>query len=377
MQCTFKNSDESTCTREAISDRGLCILHEDWEHKDEEKTKEAFNREMEEGIRDFQGCILPRLDLAGKTIKGSLNFSEARIRGDASFRGAILEGDAVFSGATIEGQAWFERVEIRGQAWFEKVEIGGNACFEWARIRGRTWFTGAKIGGDALFKGVKIGGYALFSGAKIRGDASFWGATFAGDAWFVNVEVEGNAVFMGVEIEGRASFMGAKIKGNASFIGMNVISLTFEDAIFYDIATQENACREAKVTQERTGDRILADYHFYREMEAKRKQKPRLIRLLESPVQYVFGYGVRPWWVIRSWLLVVLGFALIYWLGQGVQETTSFWDNLYFSVVTAATPGYGGYDPNPGFTILATFQAIFGTFMWAAIIATFARKFMR
>ncbi|MFC1980697.1 ion channel [Chloroflexota bacterium] len=52
--------------------------------------------------------------------------------------------------------------------------------------------------------------------------------------------------------------------------------------------------------------------------------------------------------------------------------------NLYFSVVTSATPGYGGYKPEPGgFQILATIQAIFGTFMWAAFIVTFARKFMR
>jgi hypothetical protein len=112
-------------------------------------------------------------------------------------------------------------------------------------------------------------------------------------------------------------------------------------------------------------------------MEAKRKRKQRFRRWLESPIQYLFGYGVRPFWVIRSWLLVVLAFALVYWLGHGVSEASSFWQNLYFSVVTAATPGYGGFNPNPGFIVLATFQAIFGTFMWAAIIATFARKFMR
>jgi hypothetical protein len=44
----------------------------------------------------------------------------------------------------------------------------------------------------------------------------------------------------------------------------------------------------------------------------------------------------------------------------------------------AATPGYGGYKPVPGFyQNLASFEAIFGTFMWAAFIATFARKYMR
>ncbi|MFB0563402.1 MAG: hypothetical protein ACETWM_19555 [Candidatus Lokiarchaeia archaeon] len=44
--------------------------------------------------------------------------------------------------------------------------------------------------------------------------------------------------------------------------------------------------------------------------------------------------------------------------------------------MSAATPGYGGYSPRPGFEILAAFEAVFGTFIWAAFIATFARKYM-
>ena len=50
----------------------------------------------------------------------------------------------------------------------------------------------------------------------------------------------------------------------------------------------------------------------------------------------------------------------------------------YFSIVTAATPGYAGYTPASGlYTLIAGAQAIFGTFMWAAFIATFTRKWQR
>jgi len=63
--------------------------------------------------------------------------------------------------------------------------------------------------------------------------------------------------------------------------------------------------------------------------------------------------------------------CVILWFAKQIQY-------IYFSVVTAATPGYGGYHPNPGFYQgLASFEAIFGTFMWAGFIATFARKYMR
>jgi hypothetical protein len=64
--------------------------------------------------------------------------------------------------------------------------------------------------------------------------------------------------------------------------------------------------------------------------------------------------------------------------GELEVAADSFLEYFYFSVVTAATPGYGGYKPAPGFYQgLASIEAIFGTFMWAAFIATFARKYMR
>jgi hypothetical protein len=215
-----------------------------------------------------------------------------------------------------------------------------------------------------------------------------------------------------------------------------------KNTTFYNMFGQEEACRTARRTQEGLGDRVLTDYHFYREMEAKRKQKYKTFSLkpilklirksglekplheymgflekkpilelirklglekllyeyteflekerriywgfLELPVQYIFGYGVYPWRMIATWLVTVFCLAFVYWLGKGVligngvEAADSLVECIYFSVVTAATPGYGGYRPNPGFYQgLASFEAIFGTFMWAAFIATFARKYMR
>jgi hypothetical protein len=42
------------------------------------------------------------------------------------------------------------------------------------------------------------------------------------------------------------------------------------------------------------------------------------------------------------------------------------------------TPGYGKYELTSWvYQVIASAEAIFGTFMWAAFIATFARKYMR
>jgi len=76
--------------------------------------------------------------------------------------------------------------------------------------------------------------------------------------------------------------------------------------------------------------------------------------------------------------------AIFYWIGCGVNDSktdqplTNFLEYLWFSITVAVTPGFAGYKPAPGFyQVLAGVEAIFGTFMWAAFITTFAKKYMR
>ena len=482
MQCKYVKLVGGRCHREALtnSEKGFCLLHEDWDYKSEEETKKEFYREIEEGISDFEGCILPEIDLSrrkfergfnfrnvtikgyvdfegaiieggvlfwhativGDTTDGFVVFNKAIIKGNTDFRGATIYGDIAFSGATIEKEALFAGVTVYGDVWFDDatmledvlfngativrpfkdLEEGGNVKFNGAIIKGKcsfnnttiedyAVFTGAIIERSAEFVGTTINGATSFDGATINGTILFNEATIKGYASFKKATIKYDAYFEGATIEGYTYFNEATIGRSADLDMLNTPYLTFENATFHDKRGQEKACRTARITQERIGDRILADYHFYREMEAKRKQKYlkfslkpllKLIRklrleklvgkhikflererriywgFLELPVQYIFGYGVHPWRVIATWLLTVFSLAFVYWLGNGVEAAESLVEYIYFSVVTAATPGYGGYHPKPGFYQgLASFEAIFGTFMWAAFIATFARKYMR
>ncbi|MBU1625938.1 potassium channel family protein, partial [bacterium] len=124
------------------------------------------------------------------------------------------------------------------------------------------------------------------------------------------------------------------------------------------------------------------DRYYYLEMVAKRKHKHFLKRYPELLVQYLFGYGTKWQPVMLSWFAVVFGSALIYWLGGGVATSLpdiklNWWRYIYFSISTVTTLGYGDYHPVEGFEILACIEAIFGTFIWAAFITIFARKYMR
>lgn len=386
MHCKYVRWDGSGCHREALlnSEKGFCILHEDWEHKTVAETKKEFYREIKEGITDFEGCILPDIDLQKRGVKGDLNFKKTKIRGNINFANAVIEGGINFANAVTEGRFLSRKATIKGGVNFIKTTIKSNVSFEGAKIDGHMFLKEATIGKSMIFASYAVS----FKEAIID-----------------------NVWFSGASIEGTVQFEKATIKRYLDFSNANIYDLSFKDTIFHEIKMQEMACREAKITQERGGNRALADYHFYREMEAKRKQKyktfslkpilklirklrlDKLIRkhikflekerriywgFLELPVQYIFGYGVYPWRIIATWLLTVFCLAFVYWLGNGVEAANSLLEYIYFSVVTAATPGYGGYHPKPGFYQgLASFEAIFGTFMWAAFIATFARKYMR
>ena len=124
-------------------------------------------------------------------------------------------------------------------------------------------------------------------------------------------------------------------------------------------------------------------------MDAKLKQKPWYICYPEYIfIQLIFGYGVHPFRLMFCWFLVAVIFAIFYSVNGGItgklpasslpQPWSYFVECFYFSVVTAVTPGYGKYELTSWvYQVIASAEAIFGTFMWAAFIATFARKYMR
>ena len=75
--------------------------------------------------------------------------------------------------------------------------------------------------------------------------------------------------------------------------------------------------------------------------------------------------------------MIVCIFSLIYSLGNGVSGATQWCDYIWFSITTAIIPGRGSYQPILEFQVIAGVEAILGTFLWAAFIATFAKKYMR
>jgi len=388
--CEYEFRDGRKCQEEAFEKSQYCILHtdlpEDTESKEFKRINKMKDKKVKEKIENqdfnFEGAKLSEVNFSEMKIKGTLNFIDAVIITNARFAAATLQGHVAFTGAKIRGKACFDDAKIQGETVFVDAEIKEDVSFCRAKMFGAS-FLKAKIGGDVsfdnaeikegvLFNNVEIGGVARFGRAKIGEHAFFNGAKIGATVFFDMAEI-GTASFSGATIEGEVAFYTTKIKGE----------LCFRKAKFRIPRAQEEACRKAKRIYEELGSRLEADYYFYHEMEARKKQKHRFIRFLEWPIQYVFGYGTKWERVLITWFIVVFGLGVVFWFGKGVETAnsvpvTSLLKNIYFSVVTATTLGYGDYRPVPGiFQGLASFEAIFGTFMWAAFIVIFARKYMR
>ena len=339
-----------------------------------------FYELLKRGQTDFSNCILPfdvviSGEIGERERYSSLLFRRTKIKGNITFENLIIENDISLESANIRNNVMFLECEIGGSLKFNSIgkdeTVIHNIIINNSIIKGNLSFNRAKIKNIYCYENTKIGDIIL-ENATIEGEILFKG------------EVEGNINLNYVKIfEG--DFTNARIGGDISFLCSEIENLRFIDrngryrASFKKIETEENAYRIARMTQEKKGDRKLADYHYYYEMSARRKQKNLIVRCLEKLfIQYIFGYGTYWHGILITWLFIVLFFAFIFWIGNGIEGMHSIWDAIYFSISTAITLTYGDLRPKSWiYQVIACFEATIGTFMWAAFITIFARKYMR
>ena len=378
----------------------------------------------------------------GKTyFGGNADFAKAEFNGKTVFRNAKICGNADFSNGMFSEYADFAEIEFFENAHFNDSIFLMSADFMKAQFVGSADFVRADFGENAYYVDDKFSVNAEFHDTKFAKNANYMNAKFRVNSDFSRAEFALYANFDGAKFIGHANFRGAKFGGHANFreagFGDHAYfreaefsseayfdydhfhrELSFKDAKFSNHRSQELSCRIAKRKMEDLGNKKEADHYFYREMEAIRIQNgirgighdiyhppnnflERLhqfkFKIVQMPsklkrfliydvleyifIQQIFGYGVRPFNIAKAWITLVFVLGFIYWIGVGVEKagnTLEWYEYFYFSIVTAATPGYAGYSPATGFyTLIAGAQAIIGTFMWAAFIATFARKWQR
>ncbi len=255
---------------------------------------------------------------------------------------------------------------------------------------------------DFSFRHAVFKKKACFHSAVFESDVDFTGAVFEGDACFSEATFMGHVDFGGEEEGEYCRFYGLLRFANAEF--RKGVSIDLPSECFRLPEAEAEACRVQALSYERELDRSKADEMFVRERRARRravvwrareefyrskglKSKLKAAWSLvkayaSSTIEFLLAdmtcrYGTdwkRP---IALWVIAVLFlFPLAYWITGGVR-VHSFFDYLYFSIVTATTLGYGDLHPVGVGKMIASIEAVYGTFMWAVFLAVFAMKYMR
>ncbi|KAF5434331.1 Ion channel [Candidatus Methanophagaceae archaeon] len=98
------------------------------------------------------------------------------------------------------------------------------------------------------------------------------------------------------------------------------------------------------------------------------------------------GYGVKPERPLIWGFILIIVFALVYKLGNGIRRLklkengdsrVSFWDAFYFSVVTFTTVGYGDWYPEDRYRKFVMIEGVLGWLLLALFLVTLANVMIR
>ncbi|MCW3129924.1 MAG: potassium channel family protein [Methanophagales archaeon] len=126
-------------------------------------------------------------------------------------------------------------------------------------------------------------------------------------------------------------------------------------------------------------------YYQYRRLTQTNK-KWSLSKLGDIFMWVSCGYGVKPHYTIICGVVIILIFSFIYWFGEGIRRLkeidgddnrVSFWDALYFSMVTFTTVGYGDWYPVDRYRKFVMIEGLVGWLTLALFLVTLANVMIR
>ncbi len=373
------------------------------------------------------------IDFAGAEFssKGGTFFSQANFSGEGvtDFSGVdfLSKNGTEFNAARFlsnKGTRFVSAHFTGKEASFFKTEFSGEGVtdFSWAEFSNKksAYFMFAEFAAKkgANFTAVKFLGEGVtdFSWSQFSGDMTlFEGTQFQSTTTIIEVRFLSKVTSFNKADLKKVSFQDTLLENvtfrDAKWEILESPFRVFERPISFDekeiphssndkefinkIRFAEDTNRNLKLSYRKIGDYDMAGSFFIGEMECKRKKaKYESLRLhsLQSFLTWIYyeilrftsGYGERvSHVVIFSGFVVVFIASLINWLNGittkiGVPQANSFWDSLYFSVVTFTTLGFGDFKPySTSFRLLAAVEALIGAFMIATFVLVFARKMTR
>ena len=405
------------CKRTALSLSSYC-----WEHI---KDKESYQKRIEDWSRarnSMEKFILTNADLSYLDIKG-VKLSGARL-GGANLLGAVLEGSNLSGAGLWEAnlfEATLKEVNLSGanlflanlsEAWLEGANLSwadlrranlSEAYLEGANLSrakllranlSGAWLEGANLSGAGLQEAnlteaglpkANLSG-AWLEGANLSG-AELWFANLSGaELWrakFTNAFLN-QAMLTGAKGLTRQNFSEKLTEEEKEKAGAYIESYITVKNYFTQNGLYDDASWAA--FRERTLERIA----WYNQLKGEVIIGLRSWEWLKTAFRWfgskamslLNGYGERPFRVVISSMVIVIGFSILYFFKDYIianpPDVLHWWDYLYFSIVTFTTLGYGDIRPMavPWARLVASGEAFIGAFMIALFVWTLARKYV-
>ncbi len=378
-----EHQPQQECPPPRTSEAVDCWLRK-WGRNAAVDGKEPLTREDVERLIEANGGTGDELELRQRDMQGA-DLYFAKLEG-AFLRMASLQG-ANLTGANLQG-AHLEEANLQS-AQLRRAGLQG-AYLTGAELQDAD-LEGTKLQ-DARLELANLQGTNLFS-AKFQGaylnDANLQDANL-GHVNLHGADIQGIHISRETNLEGviwhKGYVLPSEDKGyfGATQSTYRALKTWHQEHGFYDIAGEfhhrEMVCRRKQAQQE-----FVESCHKTKNpwRLAKSLLKARWSDLAHALVmafyEQLFGYGERPWRVVRAAVAVVLGLALAYYLFGTFAGPVRLIDALYYSAVSFSAVGYGSWVHEPqGWTkYMGVAESYLGVFTIALFLVTFTRKMVR
>ena len=377
MKCTYqyRHNPIKECPHETLGDSEFCMFHEPFGGKDLEglnmqdfDLEEAYLSEANLEKANLSGsnlryadlsdakvphanlswCLLEHADLSGANLSHS-NLSSSSLRKADLSNSVLIHAD--LSLADLEG-ANLTNADLRS------TELYG------ANLSGANIF-------NADFRGAKLYGINLRNVKNLR------------YAKFDRVVVE---EIRGDKLAKEGKFNEAIESYNRAIDVYLLLKKLFTEHGIYDRASIYSIGEwRVRGKIQRIAYRALTSQHIENFLPITVKFRKRWVAFLEGHLRWIVNrtlyltssYGESPFRVLLTTMFVIFLYGWLYWILNAVRGARSFLENLYFSVVTFTTVGYGDYIPKSQYYLLAVSEAFIGAFLMAFFVVVLSRKVIR
>ena len=309
-----------------------------------------------EQIENVRLPVRSSIKITNSIMKENIDFDYADFQDEASFegtnftkglslRGSLFRNKAIFRDAEFGDYVNFWLAEFENDASFENALFNGYADFRCAKFDKIAAFLGNQFYRDAKFFKSEFNDIAYFSMSRFHGDASFGDAQFRETANFDYCLFDGYSDFRYANFGGDADFRGAQFQGSADFRD----SILDGDSDFQetkygtDFDVRGMKFSILKVEWPSIADYVISDgpvylqliknfkeleqfgdanscYYKYRLFSMDKRSWSDKEKYLDALAWLTCGFGVRPSFTVLWMMIMIVLFAVLYWVIDVFKE---------------------------------------------------------